>query len=335
MESVQDWVLHHTVCPIDRDPLRRPVADTLSCSHGHSFRVVQGVPVLLTESPNPTHPYCASSLKEVRGETVSVGDNAPATDAVDPFVQDEIVKTNGILYRSLQGRLKRYPIPELRLPPGNGSTLLDVGSNWGRWTIAASRLGYRAVGIDPSLQACLAAGRVARQLGVDAGFVVGDARCLPFADQTFDCVYSYSVLQHFSKEDARSAITEIGRTTRAGGASLVQLPNILGIRQFLNYLRRQIARDRGIFRVRYWTPWEIRSTFQRLVGPTVLSVDGFLSLNPQPADLDMLAPFPAFVVRLSEALRATARAVPPLTLLADSLYAQSVNDPTRRAAARG
>ena len=59
------------------------------------------------------------------------------------------------------------------------------------------------MGIDPSLDAVLAARRVSRQLGVEASFVVGDARFLPFANDSFDTVFCYSVLQHFSKENAK------------------------------------------------------------------------------------------------------------------------------------
>ena len=37
--------------------------------------------------------------------------------AVDSFVQEIIVGTNGNLYGRIAGRLPRYPIPEMRLPP--------------------------------------------------------------------------------------------------------------------------------------------------------------------------------------------------------------------------
>ena len=40
-----------------------------------------------------------------------------------------------------------------------GSRLLDLGSSWGRWSIAAARKGYSVVGLDPSLGAVLAARR--------------------------------------------------------------------------------------------------------------------------------------------------------------------------------
>ena len=46
--------------------------------------------------------------------------------------------------------------------------------------MSAAKKGYRAVGIDPSLGAVMAARRVARQLGLEIKCIVGDARFLPF-----------------------------------------------------------------------------------------------------------------------------------------------------------
>ena len=59
------------------------------------------------------------------------------------------------------------------------------------------------------------------------------------------------------------------------------------------------------------------------MGPTELAVDGFLTLNPQPADLELLPPRLRAVVRVSEALRKVSERVTPLRAAADSLYASS------------
>src|SRR5262249_10138189 len=125
------------VCPVDRVQLETN-GEELVCSGGHHFPVVQGVSILLVDRPDPTHPYCAESIDSARGPGSPSAEPAPDEGgAVDPFVQNEIVKTNGNLYRHLEGRLTRYPIPSFRMPPGEGRSLLDVGSNWGRWTLAA------------------------------------------------------------------------------------------------------------------------------------------------------------------------------------------------------
>lgn len=317
---VDPRLLEMLACPVDRSSLRCE-AETLRCVNGHEFPVVQGIPVLLADVSDPTHPYLARTLEAVRNRDVDPV-STPG-DAVDAFVQDEIVKTNGNLYRHLLGRLPRYPIPEIRLPAGAGRSLLDVGANWGRWSLAAARRGWRSVALEPWIDAALAGTRVARQLGLDVRYVVGDARHLPFRDGSVDASFSYSVLQHFKKDAARTSISEMSRVTREGGTVLVQLPNIFGLRQFANLVRQRISNDQNPFRVRYWTPREIRTTFERLVGPTKLSVDGFFSLNPQATDLDLMPPRYAAVVRASEALRAVSRTLPPVGWVADSLYAEA------------
>jgi ubiquinone/menaquinone biosynthesis C-methylase UbiE len=60
--------------------------------------------------------------------------------------------------------------------------------------------------------------------------VVADARFIPFADDSIDTVFSYSVLQHFSRTDALAALTEFHRVLAPGGGLLVQMANAAGAR---------------------------------------------------------------------------------------------------------
>jgi SAM-dependent methyltransferase len=242
---------------------------------------------------------------------------------VDPCVSFLVGATNGIAYQNLIGKLPDYPIPELRLPPANGQFLLDIGCNWGRWCIAAARLGYTPIGIDPSLGAILAAQRVAAQLGLNAKFVVGDARFLPFRKGCMDVVFSYSVLQHFGDDDAISAVKEIGRVLRADGRSLIQMPTILGMRCMYHQARRRLRKARN-FEVRYWSVPALRQIFTENVGPTTFSVDCFFGIGLQAADLMLMSSLLRVAIRTSEVLRKISRRFPWLCYLADSIYAESV-----------
>ena len=178
----------------------------LCCEAGHRYPIVDGIPVLLLEEL-PGNTAIAESFEFARTrnsdpiETVDFG--------VHPQVSRMISATNGILYAHLVGNLPRYPIPELRLDSGRGRELLDIGCNWGRWSFAAARKGYRVVGIDPHLHSLRAAKIVAKQLGLSVTFVCGDARAMPFTDDRFDVAFSYSVLQHFDRSDARKALREV------------------------------------------------------------------------------------------------------------------------------
>ncbi len=315
-------LLELVVCPVDHGPLERR-GDELACSQGHAFPFLDGIPVLLSDELEPTHPVFAKSLADARSGAVPEPELAPG--AIDATVQEGIAATCGFLYRHLIGQLQRYPIPDLRLPPDDGKLFLELGSNWGRWCLAAARLGYQPIGIDPSLESIRAARRIARGLGVDVCYVVGDARKLPFADDRFDVAFSYSVFQHFAKENTRLALAEIRRVLRPGGTSLVQMGNALGLRSSFSYVRERVrpvvVED---FRVRYWTPRELRRTFEAEVGPSELEVDGFFSLNAQAADLDLMPRRLRAIIRASDAARAAARVFPPLKLVADSLYVRSV-----------
>jgi SAM-dependent methyltransferase/uncharacterized protein YbaR (Trm112 family) len=315
------------VCPRDRGPLTAAPGE-LRCAAGHRYPVVGGVPVLLRDDIPDTHPYFEESRHA--GGAASPAPAAPTTGqatgqptGIDPFVQDEIVKTNGILYRGSEGRLTRYPIPRFPLEDGGAAKLLDIGCNWGRWCMAASRRGFQAVGIDPSLAAVQAGYRVSRQLGDAPEFVTGDARSLPFPDGAFDVVYSYSVLQHFSKEDARASLAEAGRVVKRGGRVLIQMANLLGVRQLYNQARDTIRGETNVFRVRRWLPTELVGAFEELIGPASLTADGYFSLNAQPTDVDLLRPFQRAVVRTSEALKGVSRRFPPLAFVADSVFVEA------------
>jgi SAM-dependent methyltransferase len=305
------------VCPRDRAPLEREV-DELVCAAGHRYAVVDGTPVLLVAEEEPTHAACHVSL-------------APRAAADDPdaLVQDVIAATCGNLYRHLIGNVTRYPIPELRLPDGAGRRFLEVGCNWGRWCVSAARRGYEVVGVDPSLVAIRAAKRVAEQLGIEATYVVADARHLPFAGDTFDVVFSYSVFQHFARDDAVASFDEVGRVVRPDGLAMLQMANVWGARSLWNQLReRRFREPRDLFDVRYWGPRELQGELTRRVGPTEIAADGFFTLNPQMTDLELFPRRYRAVVRTSEALRRASERVRPLRYAADSLYALSRGGPS-------
>jgi SAM-dependent methyltransferase/uncharacterized protein YbaR (Trm112 family) len=324
---MNEWLMQHLACPRDKKGLERE-ASRLICSEGHSYPVVDEIPVMLIEEAESTHGYIGETLDAVKkyeatGELPD-GDAQPLNGDVDPFVQAEIPYTSGNLYFSVQHKLERYPIPETRLWPGKGERLLDIGCNWGRWSIAAAKKGYKPVGFDPSLRAVLAARRVARQLGTAADFIVGDARFLPFRDDSFDVVFSYGVYQHLSKDNVRTSLDEVHRVLKRNGKTLFQMPNKYGIRQYQQHRRRGFTEGEG-FDVRYWSPGELIETFRDKIGATRMFTDCYFGLGIQSSDADMLPLKFKLIVQTSEILRKVSRAFPPLIKLADSVYLESIN----------
>jgi len=314
----------------------------LSCDLGHSYPVVDDVPVLLEDGPQ-TLWVAHSSLMQARQlssysqtdpyhlGTLGISEEQRAklnwclrnlNDGIDPVVSFLVGATNGIAYRHLIGKLQEYPIPRLRLPLGNGRVLLDVGCSWGRWCNAAAHLGYTAIGIDPSLGAILAAKRVAACLGSNVKFVVGDARYLPFPPGSVDIVFSYSVLQHFSSNDAVKAIKEIGRILQFNGTSIIQMPTMFGLRCIYHQMRRGFREPKD-FEVRYWSIPLLRRLFEEYVGPTTFSVDCFFGIGLQTADLRFMPRRRRTIIWASELLRRTSMIFHLLRYLADSVFVES------------
>jgi SAM-dependent methyltransferase len=127
--------------------------------------------------------------------------------------------------------------------------VLDVGCGRGLAAIAAARLvpngAVSAVDLWQSVdlsgngpQALLANARAAgveSRLNVDTG----DARALPYADESFDVVTSMTAIHNIGDEAGRrKAIDEIWRVVRPGGQILIF--DIMHARAYLRYLR-----DRG------------------------------------------------------------------------------------------
>lgn len=331
-------------CPLDGGELE-PSSRELRCADGHRYPIVEGTPVMLHETMGATIELARASLGRARGgpgdprapelhlESVGVSEEQKelaATRArrgqldIDPVVDVLVAATNGALYRGCVGRLARYPIPRLRWDVAPGR-LLDLGCSWGRWSVAAARLGHSVVGLDPSLGAVLAARRVCGQLGVEARFVVGDARFLPFAPGSFDRVHSYSVLQHLSERDVRQVVLAVARVLRRGGASHIQMANGAGLRSLQHQLRRGFREARD-FEVRYRSLAALQALFGEAIGPTTVSVDGFFGLGVQPTDLDLLGRRGKGLVAASELLRRLSARFPALVQVADSVYLTSFRE---------
>lgn len=320
------WLEENLVCPDDHTKVQLKM-DHLVCARGHCYPYIDGIPVMLLKEAKATCQHWSDTFLAMHSSLAPSEFVLDDINAVDPFVQLAIAATNGQMYIPLIGKLSRYPIPEQRLPPGQGKRFLDIGCNWGRWCVSAARKGYAVVGIDPSLEAIRAARRVAQQLGVTGVYLVADARCLPFADKAFDVVFSYSVLQHLDKTEVRQSLLGIARTLKISGVCLIQLPNIFGARSLYNRLKR-LFRRRLPAEVNYYTPLELKRLFEGLIGPTSLSVDGYFSLNIQTTDKDLLPLAYRLVVYVSTLLRKMSGTIPGLMYLADSLYVTSTHSPT-------
>lgn len=346
--KIESWYLENLVCPIDHTRLRDEGKYLIS-ERGRRYPVVDGVPVLLVAEEDQTIGVARASIERAEGrlemidgripqfylESLGITENEKTEliklyrdglTPIDPVVLMLIGATCGNGYKDLIGTrsLNEYPIPSIMLTPSErGSTLLDIGCNWGRWSVAAARKGFSVVGMDPSLGAVMAARRISKELDLDIKYVVADGRFLPFRDNYFKFAYSYSVLQHFSKSDARRTISQIGRVLEPGGLAKIQMANKWGFRSTHHQIRRKF-REPSDFEVRYWTLAELRSTFLDLIGETEISTDCYFGLGWQWCDFRYISRKNRLVLIASEALRRLSKSVPPLKIFADSVFCAAV-----------
>jgi len=325
--QLSKWLKEQYVCPVDHVPLIREGDFYVSKSNRRNRHpIVSDIPVFLRSDISHTAWWAEESLN--RAMHIAEGTESPPKPywdgaGVHPHVLGIIDSTGGHLYRASKGQLARYPIPKIRMPfERSDQVLLDVGCNWGRWTFSAARQGVSSVGVDPSLDAVIAAIEIRDQLGLSCEFFVGDCRWLPFREGTFDKIFSYGVIQHFSKSDAKQAISELQRILSNDGSALVQMPNMFGIRSLYHLARRGFAKGKK-FDVRYYTPGELRKLVTSIFGNAELSVDGYFGLGVQPDDMEFMPPFNRAVIRSSELLRAVSGRIGILKQFADSLYVAS------------
>jgi len=312
---LSEQLTHVLACPVDHGDLQVR-EESLVCERGHIFPVEGGVPIFAEAVRREAVP---------KNMELSQRDPRPEGSSIDAFVNDWLVNTNGNLYARARGKLKRYPIPEWPLPAAPGQIVLDVGCSWGRWSVAAARAGFIPIGLDVHIDALAAAGRVSRQLGVDASFVCGDVEALPLRAKSVDVVFSYSVLQHIDRVKVAHFFEEAARVLKPGGLCLVQLPNAFGVYSIVRQAKRGF-RDAApnTFEMRYWTRAGIRDAIEKAgLRNLRFRADGFFSQDPQLSDLDLLSPAGKLIVMASHAGRKAADALPLLVRLADSLWVEA------------
>jgi SAM-dependent methyltransferase/uncharacterized protein YbaR (Trm112 family) len=343
MTALDPWYLENLVCPVDGSSLTLDGA-VLTSAGGRRYPVVDGIPVMLVADAPETIGVAKTSLARALGDASVIDARAPdlyleslgisehekvgllafaarPDHNLDPVAAFMIGATSGYAYEDLIGAdLEEYPIPDIRVPAARaGQTLLDIGCNWGRWSVAAARKGYAVVGVDPAMGAVMAARRIARSLGLDIKHVIADGRFLPFRSASFDAVYSYSVLQHFSREDAEKTLGGVGRVLKPGGLAAIQMAAKFGIRSLQHQARRGFREPQG-FEVRYWTPGQLRAAFQRHVGRTQLRTDCYFGLGWQWSDRRFMRGGKKLILTLSETLRRTSDVAAPMRQVADSLF---------------
>jgi ubiquinone/menaquinone biosynthesis C-methylase UbiE len=102
-----------------------------------------------------------------------------------------------------------------------GKHVLEVGVGLGTDFVGFARAGAVATGVDLTEAAIDLVRRRLELEGLNAELQVADAESLPFAEASFDLVYSWGVLHH--TPDTERAVREVRRVLRPGGEARIML----------------------------------------------------------------------------------------------------------------
>ena len=130
-----------------------------------------------------------------------------------------------------------------------GLSMLEIGVGIGTDFIRFARAGARVTGVDLTEHAVELARLRLELEGLDGEVVQADAERLPFADGTFDRVYSWGVLHH--TPDTEGAVREAIRVLAPGGAITVMLYNRISWVALGLWARRALLRARPWLSLRY------------------------------------------------------------------------------------
>ena len=113
--------------------------------------------------------------------------------------------------------LRRALLEQASLQPAY--RVLDVGCGTGTLAtlIKQEHPTITVIGIDPDPKALARAERKARRTEVSVHFERGFADALPYADATFDRVFSSLMFHHLGKNEKEQSLREIRRVLRPGG----------------------------------------------------------------------------------------------------------------------
>jgi 2-polyprenyl-3-methyl-5-hydroxy-6-metoxy-1,4-benzoquinol methylase len=104
-----------------------------------------------------------------------------------------------------------------------GKKMLDVGCGWGGYVVAASEMGANIYGCDIDEEVLEIAKLRARLHEVNSKYFCCQAEKLPFADEEFDCVLNWGVLEHV--RDLSLTVKGIVRVLKKGGVGFIYAPN--------------------------------------------------------------------------------------------------------------
>jgi SAM-dependent methyltransferase len=127
-----------------------------------------------------------------------------------------------------------------------GKTVLEIGSGTGVHARLLAAAGARLSAVDLTPTAVELTKRRLELAGLEADVREADAESLPFADASFDFVWSWGVIHH--SESTERVVAEIARVLRPGGTLAFMVYHRTSITFWLNYVLYRGVAHGGLLR---------------------------------------------------------------------------------------
>jgi len=238
------------------------------------------------------------------------------------IVQQQIAETNGIHYQDTVGKLKDYPVYNMPVESVEKGFMLDIGCGWGRWLLAGANKGYIPIGVDLRLEFCQAGLETLRNNNKNGYTIVADLKSLPFKENIFDLIWSYSVIQHTHKDRMLNCLSKIDQLLSINGYTFLEFPNRNGIRnKYVNVSMADINKDDyNSWNVRYYTIDEYKNIFEKEFGNFELQNHSFIGIGVLPEDLKYVSLKNKLLVGISLFGSLLTSIITPLINFSDSIY---------------
>ena len=325
---IDQWYLDNLVCPIDKSPVICENNQLHCLENSHSYSIFRGIPIMLVDKyqkTNNLHGLRSINIVDGREKLRFDFKSELKIGEIDPLVKNIIAETNSNFYAQASGKLKTYTIPDFPLSTKNKNLLLDIGCGWGRWCISANKSGFNTVGIDSCVESIMSAIRISKQLNIKSKYVVGDAKFLPFKKNLFDNCFSFSVFQHFIKEDVKKILDEINFTLKFEGICKIHMLNLYGLRS-LSMLIKNFFKKHVYFQTDYWSPNDLINLFNNKIGDSKIIYISFFT-QAQYKDYYLFKPMHKLIFKISTVLNFIALKITFLRYFADNVYVISKKIP--------
>jgi SAM-dependent methyltransferase len=176
-----------------------------------------------------------------------------------------------------------------------GLKVLEIGVGMGADYLEWLKAGVQATGVDLSAASIERARQRCEQAGYHPDLRVADAEQLPFADSSFDVVYSYGAMHH--SPNTAQCIREARRVLKPGGQARIMVYHHPSVTGAMLWLRYGILRGKSL-RQAVFEHLESPGTKTYSRGEALQLLDGFRDVEMQvefsPGDLLLHQPSARF-----------------------------------------